>query len=904
MAGGLDDGVGGVREDSGVSGVDTVRGINYQHCHAMLVALDVAADPTLVGIRVEGTEDVLDLEVLGPGPSGGSPVVVRGAQVKSRVAPYTWAKGELLNIFRRWADVTVSKSVAFEILTDGELAPSGHVVVAALEAARGGDLGPFAGLLGIADTDPMCKIATSVRIISEPGSVEALLLSAEVEVRARLSIGSRHPDAEKESVDRVNELFRLISTRSGLGDPDDRFISREEIVAVLGGASHLPATDRWESALSGEYQAAAAALDVGDEVTPTLRAGWQSQELRVEDLDGTSTSLVLAGRTGSGKSTLSRLWRHNAAADGRSVVVCHVEAYIANRLDRLIADAVGDLVGRDLARVVGRQTLADPSTTLVLDGVSEVPPHLRGVLAEELRTHLAGGHGARVVLVGRDEAVCASVYPTSVTAGRLFPQAFGREQRTELTARVLSRTAEEEAIPAPDDAATSAPPSEHNAPGGPGEMLGDEFARECATALAQVEHALGDAAGNPMLLRLALELVAGGVPFTDRASVYAGSVERMAVRTNAGDVRIASAMLGVLFARLLDQGKRYANPLEWERLFSESAALLQAHGIATEVAQIREAVARSGLVNAIVTGIGSTTLKGPVHDSFADYFAARAHADGLVQLPPALVENDENRVLLSAQMRMVSDAEVLAVAEHLPFTLVRLSESDHNAITDKTPEFVARILNTVLPDSAAVGVIMWRRQDGTPLAQVSTGTCGWVKLDDAPDLFAGTTVVTEPGDGPAAVATRLWRLLLNRRLRSSSGLRPRTPQSRQEACDQLTAHTEGVVAAANVILAEVAPPVAAERLTKTVGPLGMTGVVYERERREFGPDGWPTRFRRSTVTDLVPAPDDSPAPDRTHGEDGFTAWGDVESQVSTSPERTAAKEVSSAIVKLTRNHWL
>lgn len=884
-----------------VSGVDTVRGINYQHCHALLVALDVAADPTLVGIRVEGTEDVLDLEVLGPSPSGGSPVVVRGAQMKSRVTPYTWAKGELLKIFGRWADLKASKSAAFDFLTDGELAASGHLVVAALDSARGGNLGLIAGLLGVADTDPMCEIAARVRVVSEPGSVEALLLSAEVEVRARLSIGSRHPDAEKEAGDRVNELFRLISTRSGLSDSDDRFISREEIVAVLGGASHLPATDRWESALGGEYQAAVTAADVSDEVTPTLRAGWQSEELHIEDLDGTSTPLVLAGRTGSGKSTLSRLWRRNAAAGGRSVVVCHVEAYIANRLDRLVADAVGDLVGRDLSRVVGRQTLADPSTTLILDGISEVPPYLRAVLAEELRTHLAGGHGARVVLVGRDETVCASVYPTSLAVGRLFPQAFGREQRAELTAKVLSRIAETEATPTPEHGAPPAQPGEH---GEPGEVRTDEFDRECATALAQVEHALGDAAGNPMLLRLALELVADGVAFTDRASVYGGSVERMAARTNAGDVRIASAMLGVVFARLLDEGKRYANALEWERLFSEAAALLREHGIATELAQIREAVGRSGLVNAIVTGIGSTTLKGPVHDSFADYFAARAHADGLVKLPTALVENDENRVLLSAQMLMLSDLDVMAVAEQLPFTLVRLSESDHNAIVDATPAFVATILKAVLPDSTALGVTMWRRQDGTPLAQFGTGTTGWVELDDAPDLFDGATVVPEPGDGPVAVAVRLWRLVLNQRLRRSGGLRPRKPRSRREACDQLTAHTDQVVVAANGILAEVAPPVAAERLAQTVGPLGMTGVVYERERREFGPDGWPFRFRHSPETHLVPAPDDSPAPDRTHGEGEFTAWGEVESQVSTSPERTAAKEVSSAIVKLTRNHWL
>ena len=563
------------------------------------------------------------------------------------------------------------------------------------------------------------------------------------------------------------------------------------------------------------------------------------------------------------------------------------------------------MVGRDLPRVAGRQTLADPHTTLVLDGVSEVPPHLRGALAEELRIHLSGGYGARTVLVGRDEAMCASVYPSSFAADRLFPQAFGRDQRTELTAKVLSRTTETEAASAPDAAATPTQPSELSVPSGPGEVPEDEFARKCATALAQVEHALGDAAGNPMLLRLALELVADGMTFTDRASIYEGSVERMAARTNAGDLRIASTMLGVVFARLLDQGKRYANALEWERLFSEAGALLREHGIATETAQIREAVARSGLVNATMTGIRSTTLKGPIHDSFADYFAARAHADGLVQLPAALVENDENRVLFSALMLMLSDADVLAVAEHLPFSLVRLSESDHNPITDDTPELVAKILNAVLPDAAAVGVTMWRRTDGVPLAQVGTGTNGWVELGDAPDLFAGATVVTEPGDGPVSVATRLWRLLLNQRLRRSSNLRPRMPRSRQEACDQMTAHADQVVAAADAILKEVAPPVATERLARTVGPLGMTGLVYERERREFGSDGWPIAFRHSPNTHLVPAPDDSSAPDRTYvGEGEFTTWGDVESQVSTSPERTAAKEISSAIGKLTRNHWL
>ena len=120
----------------------------------------------------------------------------------------------------------------------------------------------------------------------------------------------------------------------------------------------------------------------------------------------------------------------------------------------------------------------------------------------------------------------------------------------------------------------------------------------------------------------------------------------------------------------------------------------------------------------------------------------------------------------------------------------------------------------------------------------------------------------------------------------------------------MTAHTDRVVEAADMILAEVAPPVAFERLAQIVGPLGMTGIVYERERREYGPDRWPVRFRHTPTTRLVPAPDDSHAHDLTHVEGEFTVWGDVESHLSDTSECTAAKKVSVAIGKLTYSHWL
>jgi hypothetical protein len=516
-----------------------------------------------------------------------------------------------------------------------------------------------------------------------------------------------------------NELFRVISTRSGLPEPEDRFISRDEIVAIVGDVARLAEADRWTGSLAAEYLTAVASEKVDDLVVPALSANWQNSPIRLEDLASVSGPLLMAGRTGSGKSTLTRLWRRGAAGAGGKVVVCHTEAYLAQRLDRLVADAVGDEVGRTLPRGVGRQVLGDPSVTVVLDGVSEIPQRVRSELAADLRTHLAGAHGARVVGVGRDEGVCATVFPASLTVKRLYPRDFVSLERLALAAKVLGEP--ESSAPFAPVAVDGDEPAPQARSGG-----GDtrDFPPRCHEALAQVEHALGDAAGNPMLLELALQLVAGGVPFNDRASVYELTVSRMSDRTNAGDVRLTVAVLGVVFAELLDEGRRYSNPLEWERMIAGAAAFLEERGVATDVAAVREAVARSGLVNAVITGIGHTTLRVPVHDSFADYFAARAHADGLVFLPETLLENDENRLWLSSQMRMLTDSEVLAVAEQLPFSLVRVSESDHNTISGQTPGVVAGLLNAVLPDRTDVEVTMWRTANGKTMAQAELQTQG------------------------------------------------------------------------------------------------------------------------------------------------------------------------------------
>lgn len=880
-----------------MSGVDTVRGINYQHCQAILTALDVASDDYLLGIRVEGTTDALDLEVIAKGAVEGESVLIRGLQMKSRQSPYTWAQAELLTIVRRWAELPFSAESEFIFLTDGALGPSGQAVAMALDEARNGSFESVASLLGVAVGDALCAVMARATIVSEPGSVEALLLSAEIEVQALLERGPSHPDAETDAVNRVNELFRVIATRSGRPDSGDRFISRVEILAILGGVSGVAVADRWPGSVMSEYVAAVSLEVVNDLIVPMLTVGWQDAPVRIQDLAHVNGPLLMAGRTGSGKSTLTRLWRHAAAVKGESVIVCHAEAYLATRLDRLVADAVGGVIGRTLPRGVGRQVLGDPNVTLILDGVSEIPHQVRTELATELRAHLAGGHGARVVAVGRDEGGCAALFPASLTLRRLYPRTFDRSERLALTAKVLGEPQNSDVFEPVDaelhEVLAQADPRDSNA---------DTVSRRCYEALARVEHTLEDAAGNPMLLELALQLVADGVSFTDRASIYEHTVSRMADRVNAGDVRIAVSVLGVVYAALLNDGRRYANSLEWARLLTEAATLLTERGVANDVADIRESVAKSGLVSAVITGIGRTTLRVPIHDSFADYFAARAHADGLVSLPQTLLENDENRLWLTAQMQMLSDAEVLTLAAQLPFSLVRVSESDHKTLSEQTPQFVASMLMTVLPAERPIEVTMWRTPSGKAAAQAGTRATGWVSVESAPPVFEGPTIVAEDHDGPTVVAARLWRLILKQRLRRDRQLRRRTSMSSQEACDQLQVHCREVAAAVATVLAEVAPHGTSRRLRASIGPLGMTGVVYEREDRSVGLSTWTVRYRRTDAIDLRPASDSFADPECEARES--TSWSDVESLISTSPESTAARTVSDAIVKLTRNHWL
>lgn len=328
-----------------------------------------------------------------------------------------------------------------------------------------------------------------------------------------------------------------------------RVFTRAELAGILGVPTDQPAGARWSGRLRDRYLEAASSRELGQFAeslvgtrTPSMPLIQASDDVSdlprpVTDLIQWSGPSVLVGRTGMGKSTAAELLRREGARQGRAVLVAHAEAYLPARLSALVADAISEVLGEDLPAATGRQAMADRDVTLVIDGVSEVPDGIRRALEDEFRAPEAAGTGAQVILLGRDMAAVRSVFPASRPPAMYELVAFDRGRRLDLACRVLWGTGTDD----PENA--------------------DRLA-ELQTSIDQADHVLGDAAGNPLLLTMAISLIRQGIEFTDRAGLYNGFIELLARRSGAEGIAVATGALGIVYAALLDQERRFAAPIE------------------------------------------------------------------------------------------------------------------------------------------------------------------------------------------------------------------------------------------------------------------------------------------------------------------------------------------------------
>lgn len=848
-----------------MSGVDTVRGIGYQQAQAVLEAIAMLDDPRAASIRVEGTDDVLDLEIL-----DASNQLLAGRQYKTRTGKYSWSQAQLVAVLRRWASLPGASAARFEFVTDGKLGPSAQALATALDTAGRGDRAAIGALLNEPVDGLITQHIARAVIRQDPVGVGALLFRAERQVAAMLPGARTHADAHHQAKAAVDRLFAVLMERAGNSDADARLISRHDVAVVLGVPADQHHDQRWADHVRPRYLQAAASIDLHEYVKPTLRHQQGTTVETViagnEDPSPVLTLLqggpaVLTGRTGEGKTTACRTLLRDAALTGRPVLLAHAEAYLPGRIAALAADAISELLDEAIPITTGSQALSDHEVVLVVDGVSEVPQALQQALADDLRILVATPQNASVILVGRDIAAVRAALPASKQPLRFHVNALDPTQRGQITERLLSETSKQ---------------------------AGNHDPAAIRAVTAQAERALGDAAGNPLLFAMAVQLLGEGVAFTDRAAMYRGFIAQLAARTGAVGVEHTTRALGIVFAQLLDQKRRYADPYEWATLLAQAADTVHAPAVAVD-----EAARRTGLISAL----GFDQIIVPMHDSFADYLAGAAQAAGHISRPTQLSASDEQRTLFDAAIAGINTGSAATVVRDLPLLAVQLAQYDKRPIDRSSLPEAAALIEQLLPGSA-VRLALWN--DGQRVVAFTDVDGGprWVERQEALDL-AGTSPHLTVTGGPLDLATRVWRHELRQRLTPPRALRPHRPLTAESAAALLNAHAVGVAEELHRLL-HVLPPAVQASVAARIGPFGLTAHVT----RQVQPDGeWSVSYRRTEAVAITA--DEQPAGDNQI-DPPQTGWGrtSLEYLLSKSPAADAAEQVSAALNELTNQAWL
>ncbi len=621
-----------------MAGTDTVRGIAYQQAHAIHLAIEIVEQYPEHQLRVEGTDDVVDVEVL---DADGR--LVGAHQMKSRSGA-AWTPKPIADVMRRWADLN-EPGATFTFITNGELGPGAQTLSDILASSEADRTSRLATELNVSEA--FAERLAFARVRVDLSSVGTLLEAAERRIAARLDPLSR--DRGETAVQRVDTLVRVLMERAAHNNPADRLFTAAELQALVGGERGERAEYQWPGALKDSYMVTAASTP------PTLvplRLYAQGGEPAIDaDALLLAKTASLSGPTGTGKSSVIRMLQASAATAGRAVIVCRAETYIPGQLGALVADALGFSVGTAIPTYAGRKVLADPDAVVVVDGVSEIPDATLEHFAEDLKPLLNRPGFASIVLVGRDPAV-------------------------------LRRLLE----PAPGHESFSVTPLEHSDQ----ERLIKSIVGLTASGLEQIraraERVLGDGARNPMLLTIFLQAGTGDTVELSRSAVYEKFVSHLSERAPSVDARTYLPVLGIVFAQLLTAQRRYSDRYEWIARTDEAAESLPS---ATDGASARTAARRIGLITDVGMGVVA-----PFHDSLADYLAGTAVAAGLAPLPSALRATQSEWVVFASELGV--DVSGL-VSRDLPFLSVRVALTDrHFPGSDSYAHEIAALLDTLL----------------------------------------------------------------------------------------------------------------------------------------------------------------------------------------------------------------
>lgn len=623
-----------------MAGTDTIRGIAYQQAHAIHLAIELAEQRPEHQLRVEGTDDVVDVEVL---DAGGR--LVGAHQMKSH-SGIPWTPKPIADVARRWVDLN-EPAASFTFITNGALGPGAQALSDALTSTAPDRIERLARELGI--SEELAGRLEFARIRVDPSSVGVLLAAAERRIAARLDPLER--DREEAAVQRVDTMFRVLMERAAHKDPAKRLLTANEIRTLVGGEYGERSEFQWSGPLKTSYMAAVTAVSpVLVPLTLTEHGGGKPV---AADTLLQSRAASLSGPTGTGKSSAVQILQSLAALAGRAVVVCRAETYVPGQLGALVADSLGFSLGSAVPTYAGRKVLADPDAVVVVDGVSEIPDATLEHLANDIKPFLNRPGFASIVLVGRDPTVLRRV----VDAAPAYE---------EFSVTPLAHFDQETLIKS---------------------IVGSEA--ETTQIRARAERVLGDGARNPMLLTIFLEAGTDGTLELSRSEVYERFLSHLSSRAPSVDAGTYLPVLGVVFTQLLSTQRRYSDRYEWVALTDVAAASL---GASITGESTRAAALRIGLVTEVGVGVLA-----PFHDSLADYLAGTAVAAGIASLPPSLRATQSEWVIFASELGV--DVS-LGVARDLPFLSVRAGRSDdHFPGSSAYADQIAKVLATLLGTS-------------------------------------------------------------------------------------------------------------------------------------------------------------------------------------------------------------
>lgn len=817
---------------SGAGGADTARGITFQSAQAVVACIDLLESPNAETLHVEGREDIVDFELRAT-----EGMRLRVCQAKTRIEPYTWAPADIVAIIRQWQALPDADTAEFEFLTDGSAGPElANDMQPTLRRARETGLTAedekYLKSKGLA---PDAPLLARVTVASRQPSGDALFERATLRLIRLLelvSLGNR-----ERAVALANELFRLVSIRSGLPNADDRVVTRQELAEVVDvPLDVIDAAQLWDPTTRSSYieslrsqpphpsfvaleaervslQPDALALVVREQPEQGDGASLQiPASSALDELPGA----VISGPAGAGKTTTVELLVPTALDRDLVPVVLSVEGFEVGSLKRLVREALERVLGYRLAPAAPDGFLAGEGATVLLDGAGELDAESRTALARDVRDALSEHEGLRVLLTARNPAALRTLrFPSFVLQG------LGRELRRRIASTLLDAETEEH--------------------------------------VRDVEARLGSVVANPLLFVMAVGLASQGVHADSRAELFEAFVDGLGGRaeTEAPSELAMAVLRDVCFA--LREREVYATDRwTWLQLSADALGRLAEAKLFETDANSAETVLlelqQAGLVRVLLSGMLSLP-----HDLFCDYFAAEAMRLQQRSLPAALGAGLEEAAVFLAERGSLSADDALKVCSN-PIAAARAAAASplgtvvadvevsalYSALVEHFGEQERQALSPSEVRSAAL-------EDGLYVFVASPAFLRVKGVED--DAADARRVAKLPSNGgPLAAAVALWLADLRTVLADTDrgDLQP-IPATREQIPDALTAAFHERRTRVDALMARACPGLS-DRVRSELGMGGFRALLADPITRTM-PIGGGQELTLHPMTYTFNAPD-------------------------------------------------